>query len=140
MAALTGPRQPFELTLKNIALPLAAQVVWQGGRACIDTSTGTVKKAAAANANLLSIGEFAESLDNTGALAPYVMVNLDREIKVRCYDSVTGANAVTISNLGSDCYLFDDHTVTMASSGNSKAGRVWGVHPVNGPMIQSEIL
>lgn len=138
MANLTQGRGTRETRAKTIALPLAAgQKVWQGGIACADTSTATVKKGASGNANLLRIGEFAESVDNTtGGVSVNVLVSLDHEIVFRSYDNDTGGNAVTASNLFNDVYILDDHTVTTVSSGNSKAGRVWSVDSINGVGVE----
>jgi hypothetical protein len=128
-----------EDTLKTLALPLAAsQKVFQGGIACADTSTNTVKKGASGNSNLKKIGEFAENADNssgTGSLN--VLVNLDHEIVVRWYDNATGGNAITISNFFADVYVLDDHTVTTSSGSNSKAGRVWAVDTIKGVAVQA---
>lgn len=141
MAALTQPRMSSEVRINYYLLPLAAaQKVFRGGRACGDTSTGFCKKAAAGNANLLSIGEFAEDVDNTSGADGALQVNVkfDREIVAKWYDNATGANAVASSALFSDgAYWLDDHTVTTASSGNSKAGRVWGVDSVRGVLIEA---
>jgi len=138
MAALTQGRMTRETRIKTIALPLAAgQKVFQGGIACADTSTSTVKKGASGNANLLRLGEFAESMDNSaGGSSVNVLVSLDKEIVTRSYDNDTGGNAVTTSNLFTDVYILDDHTVTTSSSGNSKAGRVWAVDSTNGVAVE----
>ena len=142
MAALTQARMSITQPLKNIPLPLAAgQTVWMNGIACGDTSAGTVKKGASGNANLLRIGEFMQNLDNSaGTGTIQVMVSLDKEIVVRWYDNATGANAVTSANLFADVYMLDDHTVTTASSGNSKAGRVWGVDAIKGVAVEAYTL
>lgn len=126
---------PIELRLKNVALPLAGSATaWQGGMACIDVAAGTVKPGAAANANLVRVGNFADSLDNSASTATaQVLVALDREVVAQWYDNATGGNAVTL--LFSDVYILDDHTVTTASSGNSKAGRVWAIDSVKGVAV-----
>ncbi|SRR5216684_1629859 len=138
MAALTTKRQTRETRAKHIPLPLAAgQTVYQGGIACGDTSTGTVKKGASGSTTLLRIGEFDENLDNSvPTTTTNVLVNLDHEIVIRWYDNATGANAVAASTLFNDVYILDDHTVTTASSGNSKAGRVWMVDSTNGVGVE----
>lgn len=142
MSALTQARMSEEFQFSSIALPLAAsQSVFQGGIACADTTTGTVKKGAAANANLLKIGEFAETYDNSaGTASVQVLVRLDHEVTAYFYDNATGANAVTATDLFTDVYILDDHTVTKASSGNSKAGRVWAVDAVKGVAVESYTL
>lgn len=142
MSALTKARMIRETRFKNIALPLAAsQSVFQGGIACGDTSTGTVKKGAAGSTTLVRIGEFTENCDNSASTASTnVVVSLEKEIVARWYDNATGGNAVTASDLFNDAYILDDHTVTKASSGNSKAGRVWAVDSVKGVAVEAYTL
>lgn len=128
MSALTSQRQVREFRAKAIPLLLAAaQKVFQGGIACGDTSTGTVKKAAAST-TLVRIGEFTENVDNSaGATSVQVLVDLDHEVVGRWYANDTGANAISAADLFNDVYMLDDQTVTKASSGTSKAGRAWAV-------------
>lgn len=141
MAALTTQRMTLETRFKNKAFPLNASTkAWQGGIACLDTSTGHVTKGQAGT-TFKKIGEFAETVDNSaggdGALS--VLVSLDREVVARWYDNDSGT-AVTAANVGSDCYILDDHTVTGASSGNSVAGRVWAVDSVKGVLVEAYTL
>lgn len=140
MGALTQARTSKAKTLGTVSLPLGAGLkAFQGGIACADTSAAVVKPGASGNANLLKIGEFAESVDNSaGTGTAQVNVRLDHELDGRWYDNATGGNAVTASNLFADCYILDDHTVTTSSSGNSKAGRVWGVDTIKGVLVVSQ--
>lgn len=142
MAALTQARMSRVTTLSTVSLPGAASTkFYQGGMACADTSTGTVKNGAASNANLLRIGKFVETVDNSGSTATcQVTVELEHEVVATWYDNATGANAVAAANLFSDVYILDDHTVTTASSGNSKAGRVWAVDSNFGVLVESYTL
>jgi hypothetical protein len=140
MAALTQARMTRTSTLSTVSLPLAASTaVYQGGMACYDTSAHVVTKGAAANANLVPIGYFNENVDNSASTATtFATVNLFHEITVSYWDNATGGNAVSASNLFTQVYILDDHTVTTSSSGNSKAGRVWGVDSANGVAIEAE--
>lgn len=137
MAALNQARMANGQTLKNISLPLdGSQTAYIGGRACGDTSTGGVKPGQAST-TLIPIGKFLQNVDNSGSTASVkVMVQLDTEIFCDWWDNATGANKVLAANVFSDCYMLDDHTVTLASSGNSKAGRVWGVD-AKGVLVQA---
>lgn len=140
MASLTQPRMRLETTLKSISLPLAAgATAWANGIACADTGANVVKPGAAGNANLRKIGEFEESVNNSaGTGTVMVLVNLDHELVGRWYDNATGANAATLSNLFAPVYIQDDHTVTTSASGNSEAGRVWGVDAIKGVLVVSD--
>lgn len=143
MSALTQGKTPKITTISTWAYPLAANTkVYAGGVACIDSANNVVTKGASGSTTLLAIGTFVETVDNTGgaAGAVWVSVELFWEITVLWYASVTGANAVTSSALFTDVYLADDQTVTTASSGNSKAGRVWAIDALNGIAVESYLL
>ncbi len=137
MSALTSARMVSEYRFKIIALPLGgSQSVYQGGMACIDIVAGTVVKGAAANANLVRVGEFEQTLDNSASTATaYVMVNLDEEVVTKWYDNATGGAAVV--TLFTNCYILDDHTVTATSGSNSVAGRVWAIDTVKGVAVET---
>jgi len=132
MAALTQARNPKRRAFRSIALPLASGAgmkAFQGGMACVDTSSAQAKPGASGNANLLRVGLWAETYDNSsGAANVNVLVDLDKEIFGQWFDNVTGANAVVAANLFQDVYILDDHTVTNSASGNSKAGRAWALN------------
>ena len=134
MSALTQARFGQFSTYDVVPLPLASgEKVFRNGIACIDTSAHLAKNGASGNANLIPVGEWLDSYDNSaGTGTVQVMCRLYQEITVRWYASDTGGNAVTSSNLYSDVYILDDQTVTTSSSGNSKAGKVWAVDAVKG--------
>jgi hypothetical protein len=134
MAALTGPRVALvgRGTVKKTTFPLkAGATAWDGGVACIDTANpGSVVPADGVTTTLKPIGTFTTSVNNSaGSGIAMVGVELFREREVYYYDSVTGAGAVTESNLFSDLYLASDHEVTTVATG-SPAGFAWRiVHP-----------
>jgi hypothetical protein len=134
MAALTANRLDFAPEVwDQKTMPLAAgQHAFAGAIACIDTATGTVKKGATST-TLLAIGFFAEEVDNSGGGAS-VPVNVDffRPIRGRWITNDTAGGAVAAANVGSYCYVKDDQTVTITSTGASKAGRVWAVGVIDG--------
>lgn len=140
MGASTQARMARQTSIKEIALPLVGGVkAFQGTRACLDTAANVVRPMISGNANLISIGEFADSLDlsavTAGATSP-ILISLDQELTLRWYDNATGSLAVAQSNLYQNVYMLDDHTVQNSASGNSVAGRCWYLDPVNGVAIQ----
>lgn len=137
MGALTTARTTREFRAKKLALPLAIGAkCFRNGRAVIDYSTGTVKQAQAGT-TFQSIGEFQDTYDNTsGSATVNVLVDLDIELVARRYDNDAGS-PVAAANLGQVCYWLDDHTVTMASAGNSPAGIVWDVDTAAGIAVQA---
>jgi hypothetical protein len=143
MGALTQARMTSVKTIFSAAFRMAAVKAYQGGMACADTSAHVVTNGAAGNANLVRLGTFMETVDNSGGSSgsTTIMVQLDREIVCGAYDSATGANAVTTANsLFADVYILDDHTVTTASSGNSKAGRCFGTDADGLVLVESYTL
>lgn len=129
MAALTSAYVATspEGALPSLSLPLAAgQKCYENGIACFDSANlGGVRRASVAT-TLTPIGSFLESVDNSaGGSAVMVGVKLNREIKLRYYDSVSGGGAVTAAAIGGNCYLASDHEVTVTATGASVAGRVW---------------
>lgn len=137
MAALSAARQLESKTIKAKMFPLAgSSKCFRGGMACADTSNGTVVSGKAST-TLIPVGLFEADVDNSGSTATQlVQVRLDREINAVWFDNATGANKVLAANLFSNVYVLDDHTVTLASSGNSLAGRVWEVDSVLGVLVQ----
>jgi hypothetical protein len=130
-------RMTKEERWKKHLFPLSAgETAERGKMACLDTSTGECV-AGQASTTLIHIGSFAEDVDNSaGGSAVPVNVDLDRELVVRYWDNDTGS-AVAASDVGSDCYILDDSTVTMTSAGHSKAGRVWAVDTVRGVAVEA---
>jgi hypothetical protein len=138
MAALTQARMSRTKTLSTVSLPSAAQKFYQGGMACADITTGTVKNGAAANANLLRIGKFVETTDNSGGVGK-VTVELEKEINATWYNN-GASGTITTANIFADCYILDDNTVTITSTGNSKAGRIWDVSAQYGVLVEAYTL
>lgn len=137
MAALTAVRMTRERRVKNIALPLLNGFKsFAGGIACLDPNAATVKQGLSANPQLVPIGEFVDTVDNTsGSAAVNVVISLDDELVLRNYDN-DGGTPVTSANLYQICYLLDDHTATMNPTNNAVLGRVWGVDSINGVAVE----
>lgn len=136
MATLTQSRQGIEFRFKTGPLPLAGSVaVFQDGMACIDTTNAVVTKGSVST-SLIRVGKFLQDYDNSANTGTVnVMVILDKELVGQWYDNATGANAIVAANLFQEVYILDDHTVTLAASGASKAGRVWAIDSVKGVAI-----
>lgn len=108
----------FEHVLAN------TEAAEKGNTACIDTSSGEIV-AAQSGAGLLAIGYFEQNLVGNGTAK--VRVRLFREITLDRFTNAAAPNAVAADDIGSFCYLAGPATVTMDATGNSVAGRVWGV-------------
>lgn len=129
MADLTTARITAAPTgaVKVMSFPLpAGQKAIEGTPACMDSAAlGGVYPVSASTATQTAIGRFIESVDNTaGGSAVPVGVELNREIQLSYWDSVTGGNAVTSNDIFRTVYFASNHELTRAS-GNPAAGRVW---------------
>ncbi len=140
MTALANSRMRMQVAIKTWALPLGPGLrAYKNGHACIDTTTGNVVPGRL-GATLLPIGMFAMDFDNSaGATTALVSVELHEEIWAVWWNNDTGT-PVLASEVGQDCYVLDDQTVTFASAGASKAGRVWAVDPIKGVLVQSYLI
>jgi hypothetical protein len=127
-------QRPFKFS--GIELPGKVEQVYQGGRACVDTSTGLVAKAFIST-TLIPIGVFTENQLTTSG--QNVHITLDREVVARWYANSASADLITTADLMKDVYIVDDQTVakTSNSSTRSVAGRVWKIDSVKGVLVES---
>lgn len=126
MTALSGPRATPEMAAIDRVLPVAANVkCWQGGLAIL---VGTSVKPGVVVSGGLALGRFEETVDNTGGAAGAKSVKVRRGcFKFGNYVS----DAVPASQVGRNCYVYDDATVA-ATDGGSGARSVAGiVHQVD---------
>jgi hypothetical protein len=112
---------------------LSGSIAYQGGIACIDTTTGKVVPGSTAT-TLLVIGMFAETID-ASAGDKLVNVDLGREVAIEWLVN-SGSGAVASTDVGSVCYVKDDQTVTITPTGASIAGRVWAVDSTRGVAVE----
>src|SRR5678815_3356985 len=133
MTALANKRLLKPHTVKMLSCTLkSGEVAYQGGRACLNTADGKCYPAQALT-TLVPIGFFESNVDaSAGDTA--CKVRLDEEVQAYWFANDTGS-AVGTANVGSECYLLDDQTVTMSSSGNSKGGTVLMVDSVKGVLV-----
>lgn len=134
--ALSNKRATKIVELHNIEMAATASVTYyQNGLACIDTSTGLIKKGQA-GAGLVAIGLISEG-KVLGAGGGTLIIELFRAI--RCvWMKNSGTDAVDANDVGKLCYIEDDDTVreTSNSGANAPAGRVWKVDSVKGVLVE----
>jgi hypothetical protein len=135
VTALAAKRAVRTFKFKSIELVGKVEQVYQGGRACFDTSTGLVAKAFTST-TLVPIGQYVE--DQLTVSGQKVLVELDQEVTARWYANSASTDQIVAATVGSDCYLVDDQTVakTSATSTRSVAGRVWAIDSVKGVLVQ----
>lgn len=104
--------------------PLAAgAVIYQGALVALDASGDLVAGATALN--LVAVGHALENVDNTGGLAGALSCAVSCE--TARWENDGGGTPVAATNIGSDCYILDDETVSGDSTGRSVAGQVYQV-------------
>lgn len=119
---LTAPRKIKQLASEAIPYGVAANVkIYQGAMVVLDAGFAEPGKSAA---NLASVGIAFTGVDNTGGA--------DGDQKVDCrrgtwqLDNDAGT-PVTIADIGEDCFVLDDHTVSGDGTGRSVAGEIINV-------------
>ena len=134
VSALSGRRLQRPFKFSAIEMAGATQQTYQGGRACVDTSTGLVVKGVASN-TLIPIGVFTEN-QNTQS-GGTVHIQLDREVVARWYENSASTDQITTADILKDVYVIDDQTVAKTNGGNTRsiAGRVWKIDSAKGAVL-----
>jgi hypothetical protein len=125
-------RMTKETDAGYVSLVLTTAILAEKGKmACLDTTTGKVTKGAA-SATLIPVGYFNETM--TGDGTAQVIVRLFREVKLHWWTN-DGVAPVVSADIGSDCYIKDDTTVSSDGTGRSVAGKVWALSTTDGVLV-----
>lgn len=117
MSALTNNRKTRE-RYPSLRQFEAGAAIYAGALAAVNAAGKLVPASDASGLTVLGRAE--------GAAAPGAMAAV--KSGCFCYQSVTGANAVTAKSAGKVCYVSDDQTVTLAAGNHSVvAGTVYDV-------------
>ena len=123
MTALSADKNTKEAIGNVYSHPVAAaKKCFAGGIAALDASGNCLPGATATT--LVAIGRFEEQVDNSGGSAG------DLSVKVKAgifrYANSSGADLITRTEIGDNCYMVDDQTLakTSGSSTRSVAGRI----------------
>lgn len=121
--ALTADRSTPRRASEEFEFPVdAGKVIYAGALVVIDTADNLAKPGAVAT-TLTCVGVAQESADNSGGADGDVMVKVRRG----CFRFVNFAsNLVDLGDVGKDCYIIDDQTVSQANGGGTRsvAGKV----------------
>lgn len=123
MVALTEARLTRKREGKiNSRAAAANAVIFLGGIVCL-SATGYATRGATA-ATLVADGVAREGVDNTGGVDG--AVRLDVEKGTFQFRNSAAADAITLAEIGDDCWIVDDQTVAKTDGGatRSKAGRI----------------
>ncbi|MDH0494253.1 hypothetical protein [Comamonas aquatica] len=125
MAALTSDRNTKRRDGRGLTLPMAgATTIHLGAIVCVNASGFAVP--GSASATLKPAGVAFASARNPGS-AGAERVKVDKT--VACFANSAAADAITLADIGADCYIVDDQTVAKTSATNTRsvAGKVFDV-------------
>lgn len=133
MTAMAGPRQVRTRKGEIYSRPIAANAkIFQGAIICL--SAGYAVKATTAT-GLIVDGVARESVDNTGGSNGAQRIESQPDT-IYCKNSASG-DAITIADVGTDCYLVDDQTVAKTNGGGTRsvAGKIKDVDAATGEVL-----
>lgn len=149
MAGLTQNRNTSRRDDRKNVYPLAAGVtIYLGSIVCLNSSGYAVPGQTATGLKAVGValraytpggpGIVGDPAVNTGGAAGAVLVEVERTTGK--FDSST-TDPITIANIGTPCFVVDDHTVsaTDGSSTQSVAGRVVAIDPDGGIWVDFNI-
>ncbi len=115
----TTPRRGGDL----LDLPAAASKKFYAGSLVAVDASGNATPGATAT-DILGVGRCREQVDNSSGAAGAVTVPIEKGI-FRFANSAT--DPVTRADIGKDCYIVDDATVSHTDTNQSVAGKVFDV-------------
>ena len=125
MAALTAARNTPERAGYVIGYPVKASVrPIQGGIAVLNAGYAAPGTTAL---NLVAIGRFEETVDNTAGSNGDVSVQVKRGTFK--FGNSSAGDLIAQADVGADCYIVDDQTVAKTNGSNTRsvAGKVFDV-------------
>lgn len=125
MAALTARRDTPKRVGALLDLPVKANVrCYQGALAVMDG--GNVAPGSTA-LNLIAVGMFTNTFDNTGGAAGAIRAEVEPGIFK--FENSAAGDLIAEADIGKDCYIVDDQTVAKTNGANTRsvAGKVVAV-------------
>ena len=125
MSALTKPNDTLAIRGDSQTF-LVAEAVKIFAGSLVVLEAGYAKPGYEAT-GLLAVGRACKTVDNSDGLDGYASITVESSNANReFYWSNSETDPVTQADIGSNCYVEDDHTVSMDSSGTSVAGLALG--------------
>jgi hypothetical protein len=125
MAALTAARNTPERAGDILGFPVKAAVkAIQGGIAVLNAGYAAPGTAAL---NLIAIGRFEDTVDNTAGANGAVLAPVARGVFK--FANSSAGDLIAQANVGADCFIVDDQTValTNGTGTRSRAGKIVAV-------------
>lgn len=134
MTALSQGRiQTIDYT-SRLQLTLASgQKAYKGSLIAVTLGAGTCV-VATATTGIFLVGTATADVDATSAAQP-IEVDTLYEMHLEWLNNHT-SGAVAATDIGYLCYIQDDQTVTMTSTGRTVCGRVWAVDSTKGVLVE----
>lgn len=129
MTALQGDRRLSERHYGDRNFPVkGGEIIWENGIVVLDGTTGLAKSGANAVAADRTVGAARIRADARGQVNSAVSVEVKSDT-VRNYWNSGGADAVTLADVGKDCFVVDDQTVALTSNTGARcrAGKIHNV-------------
>lgn len=135
--ALTADRDTIQMGAGGVpdflSLPVAAStVIYKGSLVALNSSGYLVP--GSVSATLKAVGRAEQHVDNS--------TGLDGALSCRVFQGAfswdTHGTAVGVDDVGSLCWIYDDHTITLDSTGASIAGTICG-YDANGVFVMSQL-
>lgn len=131
MAALTTERSTTRRNGTSLSLLIAANKKIYAGSIVARDAAGRATPGATAT-DILGVGRAKETVDNTGGPADAAPVEIEKGIF--CFSN-SATDPVVKADIGNDCYIVDDQTVSHTDTNQSVAGKVFDVD-ANGVWVQ----
>jgi len=117
MTALSAARKTKNRDGNYASYPVAAGVIIYAGARCVISSTGFLRPARASTTDRAS-GVAEHTHDNTGGADGAIMATV--RFGPACFVNSTSADAIALTEVGTQCYLVDDQTVAKTSNTNTR--------------------
>lgn len=126
MTALIQDRASLRRPGEQIEPPVGANARIFGGAIVAINATGYAVPGAT-SATLKGAGVAEHRADNTGGVDGAIRVRLSKT--PHAFANSAAADAITLADIGSDCYMVDDQTVAKTNGGGTRgrAGRIFDV-------------
>jgi hypothetical protein len=127
MTVLAADKTVLRRSYADRNFPCAAGVrIWLGAMVAVD-NTGLLRPAReTATDKVVGIAKI--RADNLGGLASAISCEIETDWVVAMVNS-GGGDAITLADVGKDCFAVDDQTVALTSNTNvrPRAGKIWNV-------------
>lgn len=121
--ALSADRNTKRRSGDLLSLPAAAAKKFYAGAIAARDAAGNATPGATA-ADILGVGRVAETVDNTNGAAGAVVVPIEKGVFLFANSA---GDPITRADIGNNCYIEDDQTVSKTDVNQSVAGVIFDV-------------